>query len=188
MDEVLPIDPWSSEFVEAFFLRRLKAVALRLCSGNLDDAMDLLDDTAGWFYSWKPWTKGIPYEEWFPYSVTVMKRIHYRGSKDEPPMDQLDGEMEERVGSDDSSAVKDIQYVADRKSLGSKVMPLFDEDKQMQDFIYYRYFCDMTRAEVGKAMGLSPRQVTNLEARFTYRVTPEVAIKYLGLVPREQRV
>ncbi|MDX6500489.1 MAG: hypothetical protein QOG23_3749 [Blastocatellia bacterium] len=103
-------------------------------------------------------------------------------------MDQLDGEMEERVGSDDSSAVKDMQYVEDRKSLASKVMPLFDEDKQMQDFIYYRYFCDMTRAEVGKAMGLSPRQVTNLEARFTYRVTPEVAIKYLGLVPREQRV
>ena len=120
MDEVLPIDPYNSEFVEAFFLRRLKAVALRLCSGNLADAMDLLDDTAGWFYSWKPWTKGLPDEEWFPYSVTVMKRIHYRGSKDEPPMDEFDEEMEERVGSDDSSAVKDIQHVADKEVPGVK--------------------------------------------------------------------
>jgi len=191
MDEPLTVNPNSGEFFEEFFIGKLKPIALRWCHGNEVAALDLVYDTAKWFYSWQPWQKGIAYEDWPRYTVKVMKRLHYGALLQDlvtESFDNLDERTKEEARSDRSSGAIETQHMVETRSLGSKVMSLFDGDKQMQDFIYCRYFCDMTRAEVGKAMGLSPRQVTNLEARFTYRVTPEVAIKYLGLVPREQRV
>src|SRR5258707_5696705 len=189
MDEALPVDPWSGKFFEEFFMGRLRPVAFRLCCGNETNALDLVHDTAKWFYDWKPWEKGLSCEAWFPYTVLVMKRIHYRRIKNEPPANQLDEATEEIVGSDRASAAGKIRYMAERQSLGSKLMPLFEDDEQMQEFIYYRDFCNITRSEIATAMRLEDaREVTDLEARFTYRATPEVAIKLLGLVPRRDSV
>ena len=189
MDEALPLDPYTGEFFKEFFMGRLRPTALRLCRRDSERAMDLLHDTAKWFYEWKPWEKGLPYEAWVPYTVTVMKRILVRENKDLPQTEALDGATEERVGSDDSKAAQRMRDMVERKSLATKVMPLFDGNEQMQEFIYYRYFCDMTRAEIAEAMGLpEARDVTDLERQFAYRVTPEKAVRLLGLVPKEQRV
>jgi hypothetical protein len=191
MDEALPVDPLSGKFFDDFFMGELKPIALRWCRGEEVEALDLVHDTAKWFYDWKPWEKGLRYEEWLPYTVKVMKRIHYRGILKEPlteSFDNLDGATKDKVESDSSSSAQQAQYMAERRLLASKVMPLFDGNKQIQEFVYYKYFCDMTRAEIATKMGLPPRKVTDLERQFLYRVTPEVAIKDLGLVPREYRV
>ena len=191
MDEALPVNPDSGEFFEEFFMGRLKPLAFRWCRGNEAAALDLVQETAKWFYSWKPWEKGLPYEQWLPYTIKVMKRSHYGGVLKDPlteSFDDLDGATKDAVGSDRSSAAQQIRYRAERRSLATKLMPLFDGNKQMQEFVYYRYFCDMTRAEIATKMGLSPRKITDLERQFLYRVTSEVAIKDLGLVPRERRV
>src|ERR1041384_2249411 len=191
MDNGLKVNPYSGEFFEEFFIGRLKPIASKWCHGNELAALDLVYETAKWFYSWQPWEKGIAYEDWPRYTVKVMKRMHYGARLQDlvtESFDNLDERTKEKAGSDRSSGATETQHLVETRSLGSKVMSLFDGDKQMQDFIYYRYFCDMTRAEIAITLGLLPRDVTDLERRFLYRVTPERAIRYLGLVPKEHRV
>src|SRR4029077_15518484 len=77
MDEPLPVNPYSGEFFEEFSMGVLKPIAVKWCHGDEAAALDLVHDTMKWFYSWKPWEKGIAYAGWPPYTITVMKRLRY---------------------------------------------------------------------------------------------------------------
>jgi hypothetical protein len=188
MEGAATYDPQDEEFYKQFFLNRLRPIALILCQGNMDRAMDLLQDTAKWFYDWKPWLhEGLStFDNSLRYTTVVMKRLFAKEAVEDPLANAVG--LQEVIISESPRKLFRNQYLVERRSLGVKALRLFKDDKQMQIFICLRFFSNMTRAEISDEMNLDPREITDLGRRFRYRIRREKGFKVLGLAATRRGV
>jgi DNA-directed RNA polymerase specialized sigma24 family protein len=186
IDDAATYDPLSGEFYKQFFMERLRPIAEILC-GDPDRAKDLVQDTSKWFYHWRPWLReGLAtYGASLRYTTTVMKNIHASQSVEDPLAKAV--ELEGIISLDPPPKVARIQRLVEWRNLVIKVLRLFKDDKQMQTFICLKFLANMSRAEIAAEMNLDPREVTDLERRFEYRIKQQKGFKILGLVSTKPR-
>ena len=182
MDDFSNFDPEDAEFYNSIFVRRLRAVAKSIFEGkNYGDYSpeDLLSDTLERFYVKQPWKRRElqQFKRMFGYMVRVMRNI-YLSRLPEHETDSIEVLSEERFAS--SEGVEKNQKALETKSIAKAMKSYFPGDKQMHTYIDLCYVCDLKRREIAEAMGLEPRDVTDLDRKLRYRIPDSVLLRFIG--------
>jgi DNA-directed RNA polymerase specialized sigma24 family protein len=72
------------------------------------------------------------------------------------------------------------QKALENRSIAKAMKSYFSGDKQMHTYIDLCYVYDLKRREIAEAMGLEPRDVTNLDRKLRYRIPDSVLLRFIG--------